>query len=103
MTEARDLIAALDADEASGEAIITLWRPFRSQKIATRLDRFSDWRHYVRIGSRGERRHYLTARSADYPRQLLFELAMAKPVPQGLARLAPEAAKDFERATRQSR
>jgi hypothetical protein len=94
--ESRDLVAAFAADFAAGRGVVTLWRPFRPFRLELGLDQLTGWRHWVKIGKRNSRSHYLVADAAGYPRPLYFELRLGGSVVDGLRRLAPGAIADFE-------
>lgn len=94
--ESRDLVAAFEADFAAGRGAVTLWRPFRLLRLELSLDQITGWRHWVKIGKRNVKVHYLIANAAGYPRPLSFELRPGEAVAEGLRRLAPEAIADFE-------
>lgn len=97
ISEARDLILALDADPASGQATISLWRPFRMKRIETRMDRLSGWRHWVQTTPRGQRTHYLLVQEPSHDGALRLELLPGQSVTEELRMIAPEAIADFER------
>lgn len=90
-----DSVVSLDADTATGEAVITLWRPFSAKKITGPLDRLTDWQFQVKGRTRTP---ILTAHHPDYPRPLEFELRPGTAVHENLRKLAPEAVAAFERA-----
>ena len=100
--ESRDLVLSFDADFAAGRGVASVWRPFSSVRIEDSLDRFRAWRHWVKVGRRSSRVHYLVVDTDNYPRPLYIELNPAKPVPDGFRRLAPEAMEDVEANTRPS-
>lgn len=95
-TDTRDLVVSLDLDEASRQAAVALWRPFRPLVLRTGLDNLTGWRHHVQIGPRDSRTHLILCDCAAYPRPLRFDLPRGQPVPDGLRKIAPEAAADFE-------
>jgi hypothetical protein len=97
--ETRDLVTAFDADMTSGNATMTLWRPFRTMRIDTTLDRMTGWRLWVETGSRGQRTYFLLVREPAHQRTLRLELTRGMTIPDDLRRLAPEAIEDFERET----
>src|SRR5262245_59168169 len=56
--DGRDVIAVLDADLATRQAVITLWGPFTRKRIAQPLAEIVEWRFWTRIGPRGQRRYF---------------------------------------------
>jgi hypothetical protein len=94
----RDTVLTLDVDDATGRTALSLWRPFKPLLIETTLDRFRNWRHFVKVSPRGERAHLITAECADYPRPIRFEIQRGKPFPEGLRKVAPEAVREYEEA-----
>jgi hypothetical protein len=99
LAETRDLVVAFDADTESGTAALTLWRPLKSMRIETTLDKVTGWRLWVETGTRGLKRFFLLAREPSHDRALRFELTRGMTIPDELRRLAPEAIEDFERET----
>jgi len=97
--EGRDLVIAFDADLAAGRGAITLWRPFRVLALDVALDQVRGWHHFVKVGKRNLKLHYLIAEAAGYPYPLHFEMRPGVAVADGLRRLAPEAVEDFETNT----
>ena len=89
-----DSVVALDADMATREATIALWRPFRTIRLTGPLDRITDWQFQTRAGK--ARTPVLTAHHPDYPRPLEFELRPGA-ITDELRKLAPEAVAVFER------
>jgi hypothetical protein len=92
---ASDSVVALDADTATGEATVSLWRPFRTKQLTGPLDRLSDWQFQTKSGR--VKTPLLTAHHPDYPRPLEFELRFGVPVSDALRALAPDAVATFER------
>jgi hypothetical protein len=90
-----DSVAALDADMATREAIVTLWRPVRTRRLTGPLDRLTDWQFQVKAGK--ARTPLLTAHHPAYPKPLEFELRRGVPVSDALRTLAPDAVAAFER------
>jgi hypothetical protein len=89
-------VVALDADMATRQASISIWRPFSAKKIPGPLDRLTDWQ-FQRKGAR-VKTPILTAHHPDHPRPLEFELRPGAPVGEELRALAPDAVAAFERA-----
>jgi hypothetical protein len=89
-------VVTFDADMATREASISIWRPFSAKKILGPLDRLSDWQ-FQRKGTR-VKTPILTAHHPDHPQPLEFELRPNSPVGEELRALAPEAVAAFERA-----
>jgi len=101
--ENRDQAQWLDVDLDAGKGTLAVWRPFRPQVIDMGLDRITAWRHWVKVGKRNMRTHYLLASFPGYPRPVYFELLPGKDVPDAFRRLAPEAIDDFETNTGRAR
>jgi hypothetical protein len=97
-TDARDVVVTLDRDDATGKTTVGLWRPFRNLMIETGPGGLTDWRHYVKVGPRDLKLHFIAADLAGYPRPIRFELNRQE-VPEGLRRLAPEAVTEYEETT----
>ena len=76
-------------------ALISVWRPFRSQRIAAPLDRLGNWRFEMKEIGRA-RIPMLLADHRDYPRPLRFELGPGIPITQAFRALAPDAIASFE-------
>jgi hypothetical protein len=99
LKEARDLVIAFDADPATREAALILWRPLRNKRIETSLDKLTGWRLWIETGSRGLRSYYLLARAPSHDGTLRFQLQRGMAVPELLRDVAGEAIEDFERET----
>jgi hypothetical protein len=97
--DSRDVVVTLDRDEAAGKTTVGLWRPFRPLLIETGLDGLTDWRHFIKVGPRDLKLHFITADLAGYPRPVRFELPRGQEVPEALRRLAPEAVTEYEELT----
>jgi hypothetical protein len=97
-TEGRDQVISLDVDFDSGRAAVTLWRPFRNLVIETTVDRLSGWRHWVKVGKRSMRTHYLVTNAEGYPQPLYIELTKGE-MPEGFRRLSPSVVQEFEEST----
>jgi hypothetical protein len=95
-TDWRDVAAAIDVDEGGRRLEATLWRPFRPLILDRPASDFTNWRHWVKVGKRSARLHFLMVDVAGYPRPLAIEMPLGKPVSEGLRKLAPEAVEDFE-------
>ena len=89
-------VVALDADMATRQARISIWRPFSSKQIDGPVDRLTDWQ-FQRKGTR-VKLPILTAHHPDHPQPLEFELRTGASVGEELRSLAPEAVAAFERA-----
>jgi len=98
-SEGRDVIAALDADLAARQAVITLWGPLRRKRLAEGLDAIVEWRFWVKTGSRGQRSYFLYAVTPSSPRPLQIELRRGQAISDGLRQIAPAAIEEFETAT----
>jgi hypothetical protein len=97
-TEARDAVMAIDVDEASGKAAISLWRPFKRLVIETPIDGLTGWRHWVKVGKRNMRTHYVIFNAAGYPNPLNVELTKGD-MPDGFRKLSPAVVEEFEENT----
>jgi hypothetical protein len=97
--DSRDVVVSLDRDEAAGKTVVGIWRPFRSLPIETGLDGLTNWRHFVRVGPRDLKLHFITAELPGYPRPVRFELPRGQEIPDALRKLAPEAVADYEEST----
>ena len=97
LTETRDLVIAFDADKESGEAVISLWRPYRNTRIETKLERMTGWHHWIQTKSRGRRAFFLVAEEPLHEGTLRFELRPGTEITKELREIAPGAIADFER------
>lgn len=95
--EGRDLVVALD--DASGTVTVSLWRPLRELKVAAPVAALTGWRHFVKVGKRNAKVHFLTFRAPGYPHPLQIEMRPGEPVTEGLRRIAGEAVEEYEIAT----
>lgn len=96
--EARDQVMAIDVDEAAGRAAITLWRPFQSIVIEASIDRLTGWRHWVKVGKRNMRTHFIVFSAEGYPLPLHVELTKGE-MPEGFRKLSPAVVEEFEENT----
>ncbi len=94
--EARDTIVRFEADDASGQSVVTLWRPWGVQRMTAPLAALTGWRMYIAMKARNQRSYLLRVNHPDNPRPLQIELMPGKTDLDGLRRLAPEAIGDFE-------
>jgi hypothetical protein len=60
------------------------------------LDQVAGWRHWVKVGRRNMKLHYLLADAPGHPHPLQFEMRPGEAVPDGFRRLAPEAVEDYQ-------
>ena len=90
LTDGKDMVTALDVQESTGEAVISVWRPFAPKRIETRLDRLTDWRPYSKQ-TRNLRTAMLLADHPGHPRPLQFELGRNIAFTDRFRALAPEA------------
>ena len=97
-TEARDQVIALDVDPDKGVAAITLWRPFKSMVIDVPIDGLTGWRHWVKVGKRGMRTHFVVFNAEGYPQPLYVELTKGE-MPEGFRKLSPAVVEEFEEST----
>ena len=97
-TEARDQVIALDADPNTGRAAITLWRPFKNMVIDLPIDRLTGWRHWVKVGKRNMRTHFVVFNAEGYPQPLYVELTKGE-MPEGFRDLSPAVVEEFEENT----
>jgi hypothetical protein len=96
-----DNVVSFDADMATRQSAVTLWRPFSRKTIAGPVDRLTDWQFQVRSGR--VRTPILTAHHPDYPRPLEFELRPGAAIHEELRKLAPDAVAAFERKAAEHR
>jgi hypothetical protein len=97
-TEARDQVTAIDVDDAARRVKITLWRPFQSMVVEAPIDRLTGWRHWVKVGKRGMRTHFVIFNAEGYPQPLSVELTKGE-MPEGFRRLSPAVVEEFEENT----
>ncbi len=98
-SDTRDTIARLEADFASGQSVVTLWRPWGLQRLTAPLDQLSGWRMYISMRTRNQRSYLLRVGHPANRRPLQIELMPGRTDLDGLRRLAPEAIADFEMNT----
>jgi hypothetical protein len=98
--DGRDVVAALDADLAQRQAVITLWVPLTRKRLRESLDAVTEWRFWVKTGSRGQRSYFIYAVTSANPRPLQIELKRGVPISDGLRQIAPAAIEEFETTTR---
>ncbi|HZP21103.1 MAG TPA: hypothetical protein VFB16_12950 [Bauldia sp.] len=96
--DGRDLIAALDHDTNADMLTATLWRPFQKLRLASPRTRVRNWRFWVKTGSASQRGYFFFADFPDYPRKLQMEIPRGLAIGDGLRRVAPQAAEDYEAA-----
>jgi hypothetical protein len=95
--DTRDTIMRLEADFASGQSVVTLWRPWGLSRLAAPLDALSGWRMYISLRTRAQRSYLLRVNHPGSPaRPLQIELMPGKTDIEGLRQVAPEAIRDFE-------
>jgi hypothetical protein len=97
-SEARDAVTAIDVDEGAGRAAITLWRPFKSIVVEAPIDRLTGWRHWVKVGKRNMRTHFVIFNAEGYPNPLYVELTKGE-MPEGFRKLSPAVVEEFEENT----
>lgn len=97
--EGRDQAQWFDIDFDTGKGAVAVWRPFRPRVFETDLDAITNWRHWVKVGKRNLRTHFLVAAVPGYERPVYFELPAGNDIPDGFRRLAPEAVDDYETNT----
>lgn len=93
-TEGSHMVTALDLDEATGEAVATVWRPFSPKPVAGPLTAFTEWRPYTKQ-ARSVRVHMLLADHPGYPKPLQFEIGSGVSMHERFRALAPEALAAF--------
>jgi hypothetical protein len=96
LTDSRDMVTALDIDEANGHAAISVWRPFGATRIEGPLDRLTEWRPWAKEVRR-VRTPVLLADHPGHPRPLQFEVGPGIALTDQFRALAPEALASFER------
>jgi hypothetical protein len=97
-SEARDQVMAIDVDEAAGKVAITLWRPFTRQVVEAPIDGLTGWRHWVKVGKRNMRTHYVIFNAPGHPNPLNVELTKGE-MPDGFRKLSPAVVEEFEENT----
>jgi len=97
-SEARDAVMAIDVDETSGKVAISLWRPFKRLVIEAPIGGLTGWRHWVKVGKRNMRTHYVIFNAPGYPNPLNVELTKGE-MPDGFRKLSPAVVEDFEEST----
>lgn len=93
INDSADLVASMDLDEATGNSVVSLWRPFRSERLERPLSDIRNWRLYVKVGQRQMRNFFIYADHPGYPRTLQFDLRRVDI--EGLRKVAPEAVEEF--------
>lgn len=84
--DSSDIVASVEADDA-GNSIVKLWRPYGPKAVSGGPSALTNWRVYVKLGSRNQRTIYIYADHSGYPRPLRFDLR--RDDPGELRRLAP--------------
>ena len=97
--EGRDLVVALDAEGSPSTVTVSLWRPLREMRIVAPAAALTGWRHFVKVGKRNAKAHFLTFNAPGYPHTLQMEMRPGEPVAEGLRRIAGEAVDDYEIAS----
>jgi hypothetical protein len=98
INDAADTVSTFEVDEATGASVVSLWRPFWTEKLTIELSRIRDWRFHVKVGKRNARTFFVFADHPGYPRPLQFDLRNASV--EGLRTVAPEAFAEYEAATK---
>jgi hypothetical protein len=93
--DSTDIVASVEKD-AAGNSIVKLWRPFGPLVLRGDPSALTNWRVYIKLGSRNQRTIYIYADHSGYPRPLQFDLRRGDP--GELRTLAPEAVAEFEAA-----
>lgn len=96
--EGRDQAQWFDVDLESGKSILAVWRPLRPLVFEQDLSQLTGWRHWVKVGKRNMRVHYLVASVPGYPRPVYMELPQDKnaEIPEDFRKIAPEAIEEYE-------
>lgn len=89
-------VTTFDIDRTSGDARVSLWRPFGEEAVDTHLDRIVDWSYEV-----GRQRTKMPLRRfharIEYPHhRVVFELSPMMELDPVFERMAPEAVAEFE-------
>jgi len=95
LADGADMVTALDVSESSGQATISLWRPFAPKRLEGSLDSLSEWRPYAKV-ARNFRTPMLLADHPAYPRPLQFEIGRGIALTEQFRALAPEALASLE-------
>lgn len=90
------MVTALDVDDASGQAVASVWRPFSPKQVAGPLAEFTEWRPYTKR-ARSVHIHMLLADHPGYPKPLQFEIGPGVAVDERFRALASEALAAFEK------
>ncbi len=90
LTDGKDMVTALDVEESSGQAVVSVWRPFFPKKLESRLDGLTDWRPFSKQ-ARNIRTPMLLADHPGRPRPLQFELGRNIALTDRFRALAPDA------------
>jgi hypothetical protein len=96
LADTRDTILRIEADFASGQSVISLWRPWGPVRLAAPLAALSNWRMYVSMRRKNQPVFLLMVDHPSSPRPLQIDLAGAVKDLDGLRRVAPEAIEEFE-------
>ncbi len=92
-------VLALDADEKSGHARVSLWRPLGEETFETRLTEIVEWRYEVGRKNTRMPNYRFRARLAESRRWLVFEFSPREGLHPLFRQLAGEAVDEFERQT----
>jgi hypothetical protein len=94
INDAADTVVTLDVDEAADRSVVSLWRPFWTERLKIDVGGIRNWRFYVKVGNRNMRTFLIYADHPGYPRPLQFDLRKADI--DGLRKIAPEAVAEYE-------
>ena len=96
-TDWRDLVAALDRDDATGALVATVWRPTGPLRLTAPAGELRAWRSFVKVAGRNARTFFIYADHAGHPRPLRFDLKAGTDL-TGLRQITPEAVAEYEAA-----
>lgn len=94
INDAADTVVTFDVDDATGQSVVSLWRPFWTERLKVEVGRIRDWRFHVKVGNRNARTFLIYADHPGYPRPLQFDLRRADV--EGLRKVAPDAVAEYE-------
>lgn len=90
-------VVRLEADSDADKAVVHIWRPFRSRRIAGRLSDLSNWRFEMQPWRKSMKLPLVLADHPTLPHPLRFEGGKGAVIGEELRALAPEAVDALER------
>jgi hypothetical protein len=101
--DSRDAIVRIEADFASGQSVVTLWRPWGLKRLVAPLNQLSNWRMYVALKTRNQQTYLLRVDHPASPRTLYIELRPDTKAVDGLRLVAREAMEEYDARTGRGR